>query len=705
MRLFKALQKKLSYLTTKQIQLIEQAYSLADKAHAGQKRSSGEAYISHPIAVANILADMHMDAESIIAALLHDVIEDTSLDKEIVIKKFGKAVAEIVDGVTKLTQMQFSSVAEAQAESFRKMILAMAQDIRVILVKLADRLHNMRTITSLPDYKRKRIAKETLEIYAPIANRLGIHDLFTELETLGFKTLYPKRYRAIEDAVKKARGYRKEIMVVIKKELKKYLVKSKLPKVNLTGREKDIYSIYKKMANKHLAFAEIMDVYAFRITVDSVDSCYRALGVVHGLYKPMPGEFNDYIAIPKINGYQSLHTTLLGPHGVPIEIQIRTQQMEQMANKGIAAHWLYKAEEKIDRSHIRAQQWVNELLEMQQSTGNSLEFIENVKIDLFPEEIYIFTPKGTIVKLPREATAVDFAYTVHTDVGNTCVSAKVNRQFAPLSTKLSNGQTVSIITSPDARPNPAWLNFVTTGKARSSIRHFLKSQRRSESIVLGKELLDKALKAMALNINKISKTAFNSLLQTIELDNITALYEDIGLGNRIASLIAEQLINISKNKISLKKKTAKPQNQPLLIMGAEGMAVHLANCCYPIPGDSIVGYTSAGQGLVIHTENCKNVVKLRKHPEKCILVRWADKVKGDFTVMLNVEMSSNRGSFAELTKTIFDTDANLEDITINKRTGAHYSITLKLFVQNLNQLQKVLQRINNLKIVAKAIRI
>jgi guanosine-3',5'-bis(diphosphate) 3'-pyrophosphohydrolase len=705
MRLFKTLHKKLDYLTDKQIQRIHQAYLTALAAHAGQKRDSGEVFISHPVAVANILADIHMDTESIMAALLHDVIEDTSLDKSTVIKKFGKSVADLVDGVTKLTKMQFSSVAEAQAENFRKMILAMSQDIRVILVKLADRLHNMRTIDSLPDYKRRRIAKETLDIYAPIANRLGIHDLYIELENLGFAALYPRRYKVIQEAVKKARGNRKEITGAIKKELKRRLVKGKLAKAILLGREKQIYSIYKKMVRKRLSLEEVMDIYAFRIIVDSVDDCYRALGIVHSLYKPMPGKFEDYIAIPKVNGYQSLHTILLGPNGVPIEIQIRTKQMNQMAKHGIAAHWLYKSGEKIDKSHIQAQQWVNELLEMQQSTGNALEFIENVKIDLFPDEIYVFTPKGKITKLARGSTAVDFAYAVHTDVGNSCVSAKVDFQFAPLSTVLQNGQTVSIMTAPGARPNPAWLNFVATGKARSSIRHFLKNQQRSESIALGKELLGKALANLSLNINKISKATFNAVLQTTKLTSLNALYEDIGLGNRIPAFVAHQLINASKYKDVVTKKVTKPQEKPMLIAGAEGMAVHFANCCCPIPGDPIVGYMSAGRGLTIHTEKCRNIAKLRQQPEQCILVRWADDVKGDFSVLIDVEMSSKRGAFAELTKAISDSEASLEDITINKRTGEHYSVTLRLYVRNRDHLNKVLRRINNLKIVTTAARI
>lgn len=698
---FKPLQKKLSYLGKKQLAKVKQAYKVAKEAHTGQKRSSGEEYITHPIAVAAILADMHMDSESIMAALLHDVIEDTSIDKDTVSKTFGNSVAEIVDGVTKLTKIQFSSTAEAQAESFRKMILAMSQDIRVILVKLADRLHNMRTIISLPLHKRKRIAKETLEIYAPIANRLGIRDIYEELQNLGFIALYPSRYQTLQNAVKKVRGNRKEIMSTIKRDLKKALSKHKVSKCRLIGREKTPYSIYKKMVNKHLSFSEIMDVYAFRIIVGSIDTCYRTLGFVHSAYKPMPGKFKDYIAIPKINGYQSLHTTLVGPHAVPVEIQIRTTKMDQLANKGIASHWLYKQKEKTDEAHLLAQQWINDLLELQKNTGNSLEFVENVKIDLFPREIYVFTPKGKIFKLPKKSTAVDLAYAIHTDIGNSCVAAKINRQFAPLSTPLTNGQTVSIITAPNARPNPAWLNFVETSKAKSGIRTFLKKQKRSESISLGKDLLDKALQGISLQLNKIPKKVFNKILAETKTPTLNNLYEEIGLGNRVAAFVATQIASSSKHK-DAKNTKAEIKEKPLLITGTEGMAVELAECCHPIPGDNIIGCITPGHGLTIHTSICDHIEQVKQKPENCLMVRWADNVKGDFTAIINVEMSSEKGSFAQLTRTIFDNDASLEDITINKRTGKHYSATLKLFVNSVKHLNKVLLHINNLKVVTSA---
>lgn len=698
---FKKLQKKLNYLNQKQISRVHQAYLIAYQAHAGQKRDSGEPFIFHPLAVVEILADMHMDSESIIAGILHDVIEDTSVNKETVVREFKKTVAELVDGVTKLSQIQFSTIAEKQAENFRKMILAMSQDIRVILIKLADRLHNMRTINSLPDYKRRRIAKETIDIYAPIAHRLGIYDLYVELENLGFIALYPRRYRVLSEAVKKARGNRKEIMHLLEKQIKKQFARSKLPKVKILGREKPIYSIYEKMRRKHLSLSEIMDVYAFRIIVDSIDSCYRALGIIHGLYKPIPGKFKDYISIPKINGYQSLHTTLFGPHGVPIEIQIRTEEMDQTASKGIAAHWLYKTPEKLDEAHIRAQQWINSLLEMQQKTGSSLEFIENVRIDLFPEQIYVFTPKGKIIELPRGSNGIDFAYTIHTDVGNSCVSVKIDHKFAPLFTELVNGQTVEIITTPKAQPNPLWLNYVKTGRARSGIRSFLKNQQRSESIALGKELLDKALASLSLPLKKISRRTINTILQDAKLENLDALYEDIGLGNRVAIFVAHQLASASKRKY----KIVEQKEKPLYIKGSEGMAVSFASCCSPIPGDPIAGCFSAGHGLVIHADSCKNITKLRQQPEKCVLVRWADNVKGEFQALINVEITSKQGSFAALTKAISDAEASIEDIAINKRTGEYYLVTLKLFVRNRDHINRVLRNIEALKIVTRAFRI
>lgn len=700
MRLFSRFKKRLSYLKPKQIEQIRQAFLFAEQKHHDQKRSSGESYITHPIAVAIILADMHMDPDSISAALLHDVIEDTPIEKTEIKKKFGKTVAELVDGVTKLTKMQFSTLAEAQAESFRKMVMAMSHDIRVILIKLADRLHNMRTMESLPIYKQHRIAKETLDIYAPIANRIGIHDLYIDLESLSFAVLYPRRHAVIQNAVQKARGNRKEIINTITKEIKKRFSKSALKKVEIFGREKHIYSIYKKMLRKHLSLSEIMDVYGFRIIVKNFDDCYRALGVIHSIYKPVPGRFKDYIAIPKLNGYQSLHTTLIGPQGLPIEIQIRTDKMEQIASKGIAAHWLYKTGEKFSEAHIRAQQWINDLLEMQQKTGSSLEFIENVKTDLFPEEIYVFTPKGGIMELPRGSTAIDFAYAVHTAIGNTCVAAKIDRQFAPLSTILTSGQTVAITTSPGSRPNPAWLHFVRTGKARSGIRHFLKNQQQAELITLGEQLLLNSFAELSVSFNKITKNAINKVLTEFKIEDLNGLFKEIGLGNRSPLFVAHQLINATKAKL-----VTKERKEPLLIQGTEGIAVNLAHCCHPIPGDTIISLMVKGRGLMVHREQCEKISRLRKQPEKFILARWADDIKEKFVAILKIDMSSRLGSFAALTKAIADCEANIDNITIIERTGAHYVTKVVINVRNKTQVEKVLNKLNSLSIVTKAIRV
>lgn len=704
MHLYKQLHKKINYLDKAQIDEIYRAYLLASEAHAGQKRGNGEVFITHPVAVAMILADMHMDHQSIIAALLHDVVEDTTISKNKIAEEFGDTIAELVDGVTKLTQIETSSKAEAQAESFRKMLLAMSRDIRVILIKLADRIHNMQTISGVPVYKRNRIARETLDIYAPIANRLGMHDICIELENLAFAALYPRRFRVLKEAVEKTRGNRKELLKVIEKELQQTLAKNPILDAVLLGREKHLYGIYKKMLSRRSSFSEVMDVYAFRIIVNTVDECYRTLGIVHGLYKPVPGRFKDYIAIPKYNGYQSLHTILFGPHGVPIEIQIRTKDMDQVANNGIAGHWLYKnGDKKSDAAHIRAQQWVNNLLEMQQNTGSSLEFIENVKIDLFPDEVYVFTPKGNIMELPRGATTVDFAYAVHTDIGNTCVAARIDRQFSPLATVLVNGQTVSIITAPSAKPNPIWLNFVVTGKARSGIKNFLKSQKRSESIALGKQLLEKALLEIKIDFNQIPQEIVQTVLHEINFNNLDDLHEDIGLGNRLAVFVAHQLAEVLENKATAAQDITKG-TKPLFIRGAEGMAINFALCCCPIPGDKIVGYLNSGHGLDIHTEDCANLAKLRRQPEKCIPVLWADEVVGDFRVQINVEIVNQRGSIAALGKAIAEANSIIDDIHMSERSLNYVMVSLRLMVKNQAHLERVLRHINSVPIVVGVIR-
>ena len=689
-----------SYLGPDQVNLVRRAYYYAEQAHDGQRRRSGEAYVTHPLAVANILADMHMDHQSLMAAMLHDVIEDTGIAKEALTAQFGETVSELVDGVSKLTQMNFESKAEAQAENFQKMAMAMARDIRVILVKLADRLHNMRTLEVLSGEKRRRIAKETLEIYAPIANRLGMHSMRVEFEDLGFKAMHPMRSERIRQAVKKARGNRREIVGKIQESLVNCLAREGM-EGQVLGREKHLFSIYKKMRGKRKAFNEIMDVYAFRIIVDKVDTCYRVLGAVHNLYKPFPGRFKDYIAIPKANGYQSLYTTLFGMHGVPIEIQIRTREMEEMANHGIAAHWLYKSnEDEVQKgTHARARQWVKGILELQQRAGNSLEFIENVKIDLFPDEVYIFTPKGRIMELPKGSTAVDFAYAVHTDVGNSCIACRINRRLAPLSEPLQSGQTVEIVTAPGTRPNPAWLNFVVTGKARTHIRHALKQQRRSESISLGERLLNKTLAGFDSHLEKIPAERIQGVLNEYRMEVFEDLLEEIGLGNRMAYVVARRLLSSEGDA------AATNAEGPLAIRGTEGLVLSYAKCCTPIPGDPIVGHLSAGKGMVVHLESCRNISEIRNNPEKCIQLSWAKDVTGEFNVELRVELEHQRGLIALLATSVNAADGNIEKISMDERDGRVSVVQLVVSVHDRVHLARVIKKLRALKGVVRITRV
>jgi len=702
---FESLRQELkNYLNDAEIDAIEQAYLLAREAHSGQKRHTGEPYITHPVAVATILAEMRMDPPTIIAAILHDVIEDTYVEKEDLVNKFGKEVADLVDGVTKLTQINFESHAQAQAENFRKMVMAMARDIRVILVKLADRLHNMRTIGCLPPKKRRRIAIETLEIFSPIANRLGMHAFRIEFEDLGFAALYPMRYRILKEAVTKARSNRKEIMELIDTDMRNSLKKANTPSWKLSGREKHLYSIYKKMHDKHLSFSEIMDVYGFRVIVDKIDTCYRVLGVLHNLYKPLTQRFKDYIAIPKANGYQSLHTTLFGPYGVPIEVQIRTEELHKMAENGIAAHWLYKTEKSLfDDAQMRAKEWLKGVLEMHKSSKNSLEFIENVKIDLFPDEVYVFTPKGSILELPSGATPVDFAYAIHSDIGNTCVATKLDRRLAPLSTPLTSGQQVEIITAPGARPNPAWLNFVVTGKARSNIKHFLKKQQREESIELGKRLVEKALSSIGLNLTQAPSDQLDALIKASGLDSVNNLFEEVGLGNRTAILVAKQLAKLSHSPTKTDLIDDSPAH-PLAIKGTEGIVVTYAKCCRPIPGDPIGGYLEKGHGLIVHIEQCPNLENYRQNPDKYVSLRWEDKVYGDFPVDLRVEILNQRGSLAKLALAISDSESNIENINAEEFDGRYFSVSLTVTVRDRVHLARVLRKIRNAKNVIRVIR-
>lgn len=691
-----------NYLENKPIALIEQAYLLAEKAHGGQVRYTGEPYITHPVAVALILAKMRMDPQTIMAAIMHDVIEDTSIKKTDLEEAFGKEVADLVDGVTKLTQIEFENRAQAQAENFRKMVMAMAKDIRVILVKMADRLHNMRTLGYLPPDKRRRIAIETLEIFAPISNRLGMHAFRVEFENLGFAALYPMRHRILKDAVKKARGNRQEIMTMIDKEINDCLKKTNIPARLVTGREKHLYSIYRKMHEKHVPFTEVMDVYGFRVIVDKVDTCYRVLGALHNLFKPITQRFKDYIAIPKANSYQSLHTTLFGPYGVPIEVQIRTEEMHKMAEYGISAHWLYKTEKTVfTDAQLRAKEWLKGVLEMHKSSKNSLEFIENVKIDLFPDEVYVFTPKGSIMELPAGATAVDFAYAIHSDIGNSCVAAKVDKRLAPLSTPLINGQQVEVITAPGARPNPAWLNFVVTGKARSNIKHFLKKQHREESIDLGKRLVEKALHSFQLNLAAITSEQWQSVVEATRLDSIQHYFEEVGLGNRSALLAARQIAKSANLEIKLPDTTS----HPLAIKGTEGIAVTYAKCCRPIPGDPIIGYIEPGQGLTVHTELCATLEKHRLTIDKLLPLRWEEKVLGDFPVDLCIDILNQRGSLAKLALAISEAESNIGNINAEEFDGRFFSVKITITVHNRIHLAKVLRRIRKSKIVIRVARV
>ncbi len=699
---FSDLKNKLTeYLTKDQVEIISLAYATAEKAHAGQLRSSGDEYITHPVEVANILADMHMDYQSIVAAMLHDVIEDTAVSKDEIANVFGEKVAELVDGVSKLAQIKFETRAEAQAENLRKMMLAMARDIRVILIKLADRLHNMRTLSSLSRDKQRRIALETLEIYAPIANRLGMNNFRVEFEDLGFAYLYPVRYRVLKAAVRKARGNRKEVVNSLESALRVRLEQEGIKLLALAGREKHLYSLYRKMRFKDLSLAEIMDVYALRIVVNDADACYRILGIVHNMYKPVHGRFKDYIAVPKANGYQSLHTTVLGPYGIPVEIQIRTVEMHNMAENGISAHWLYKSFADVNsgnEAEIRAREWLKGLLELQNNTGSTLEFIEHVKIDLYPDEVYVFTPSGEILSLPSGATCVDFAYCVHTDVGNSCIAAKIDRRLVPLSSRLSSGQTIEIITAEGAHPNPAWLSFVVTGKARSNIRYWLKTQQIGESRELGKRLIERALAALSLSLTDIAEENFVRVANELKLGGVDQLFAEVGLGNQMGPLVARRLaVDSPKDEA---------QNiSPLAIRGTEGMVINYAKCCRPIPGDPILGFLSAGRGMVIHRENCNNVAEVRRYPEKYVFVQWADEVIGEFAVDLRVDVLNKRGVLATLANALSDCNANIENVHVEERDDRHNALIFLVHIKDRKHLAQIIRRIRSISVVIRVSRV
>ncbi|EON91058.1 guanosine-3',5'-bis(diphosphate) 3'-pyrophosphohydrolase [Marinobacter lipolyticus SM19] len=687
-----------SYLDTNRINQVRRAYYYAEQAHEGQMRRSGDRYITHPLAVAHILADLKLDHQSLMAAMLHDVIEDTGIPKDALSDQFGEDVAELVDGVSKLTQIEFRSRAEAQAENFQKMTLAMARDIRVILVKLADRLHNMRTLGPMPYEKRLRIATETLDIYAPIANRLGMHSICTELEDLGFSSLYPMRSRYISKAVEKLRGSHREIIDEIRGRLQEKLEERGLPG-RILGREKHLNSIYNKMKFKQKSFHEIMDVYAFRIITDTEDDCYRILGAVHSLYKPLPGRFKDYIAMPKANGYQSLHTTLFGMH-VNIEIQIRTEEMEHIANNGIAAHWMYKNEPSSVTSvnQSRVDRWVQGLMEMRERADDSLEFIEHVKVDLFPDEIYVFTPKGKIMELPSGATPVDFAYAIHTDIGNATVACRINRNLGSLSQPLQSGQTVEVITAPGARPNPAWLSFVVTGKARSSIRHVLKNQKRTESLELGKALLKKSLKGFGTSLSKISDSQIDAVVKHNQVTSMDDLVSEIGLGNRMAYLVARQLVS-GESETADTGSDDQSRGSPVTIRGTEGLLVRFASCCKPIPGDPVVGIMDSGKGMMIHSDTCSRLPEDDEGRARLTHLKWAKDITDEFSVELRVELERQRGVIAEVANAVAMADGNIERINVEEQNARLGVVSLVVHVNGRRHLARVMRRIRNIRAV------
>ncbi|HET9403886.1 MAG TPA: bifunctional (p)ppGpp synthetase/guanosine-3',5'-bis(diphosphate) 3'-pyrophosphohydrolase [Burkholderiales bacterium] len=689
------------YLKPEDISQLESAFHFSEQAHEGQFRQSGEPYISHPLAVASILAEWHLDSQALTAALLHDVMEDTSITKTEISRNFGRPVAELVDGVSKLDKIEFESQAEAQAENFRKMLLAMARDVRVILIKLADRLHNMRTLDAVAPEKRRRIARETLDIYAPIANRLGLNSIYQELEDLALKHLYPDRFRVLAKAVKSARGNRREVVGKVLDGIKKKL-KSAGVEAQALGREKHLHSIYRKMREKHLTFAQVLDVYGFRIIVKDVPSCYLALGALHSLYKPIPGKFKDYLAIPKANGYQSLHTTLFGPFGTPIEVQIRTQEMHKIAEAGVASHWLYKdADTSLSDLQKKTHQWLQSLLEIQSQSGDSAEFLEHLKVDLFPDEVYVFTPKGRILSLPRGATAVDFAYAVHTDIGNRCVAVKINQELMPLRTELKNGDRVEIITAAHAKPNALWLNFVATGKARSRIRHFLKTMHFQESVKLGERLLNQALAALGAAPAEIKEGHWDKFVPDAGAKSRQEILADVGLGKRLAAVVARKLLS---------RGDPGPHETPapgsVIIHGSEGMAVQFAPCCRPIPGDPIIGVISKGQGMVIHTHDCPVIAKARHDPDRVLDVAWGAETRKLFEVNIKLVVANQRGVLAKVAAEIAEAGSNIQNVAVDPEDGSSYTnMFFTLQVANRLHLAGIMRALRRIPEVVRIVRV
>ena len=697
-----ALSKKLEdYLNPTEVKQVNKAYDFACEAHSGQYRSSGDPYVSHPVAVASILSTLRMDEDSLSAAMLHDVMEDTGIPKTVIEKKFNKNVANLVDGVSKLDKLSIVKGTETEAENLQKMVLAMSKDIRVIVVKLADRLHNMRTLMYVDREKQLRIAKETLEIYAPIAHRIGMNSLYRELEDLAFKTVYPTRYERLKAAVKKNRGGQKRVLNKIQKDISSRLLKGGIAAI-VEGREKHIYSIYRKMKERRRSFEEIMDVYAIKIVVDSAENCYRSLGHIHSLYKPVEGRFKDYIAIPKSNGYQSIHTGVIGLKGIPVEIQIKTQEMNDMAENGIASHWLYKSGDRSDSSpQIKARRWVAGLLEMRESYETTEEFIESVKTDIFPDEIYVFTPQGEIIEMSAGSTAIDFAYAVHTDIGHHCRACRINKKLAPLSVPLESGQTVEILREKVPQTSPAWLNFATTPRARSSIRHYLSNLKTSEARKFGKKLLDQSLASLNIKLRDIDKDDLRGALDSIGGRSLNRILKEIGLGLRVANIVAQQIAGFVNQDSELRSNSA----VPLEITGSEGLIVNYATCCKPIPGDSVIGHFTADKGLVVHQERCKNILSFREDPQQCFPINWGERSGRVFTAQIKIVANDEPGLLANIASAITDEETNICSIQTTELIPGTHDFVLDLEVSDRLHLSKIIRKIKNLKPVVSISRI
>lgn len=703
MKSINVLTKKLSdYLGSKEIKQILKAYDFARKAHLGQFRKSGEPFVSHPLAVANILSSFRMDQDTISAALLHDVLEDTKSTKLGIKKEFNLNVANLVDGVSKLDQLDINSTTEMQAENFQKMVLAMSKDIRVIVLKLADRLHNMRTINYLDREKQVAVAKETLEIYGNLAHRIGMNNVYRELEDLAFKTIYPTRYSLLASSIKKNRGGKRGSLKKIQKKLQKRFLEQGVP-AYIEGREKHVYSIYRKMKERNRSFQEIMDVYAFKVIVDSPENCYKAIGSVHSLYKPIEGRFKDYIAMPKSNGYQSVHTGVIGDNGQAIEVQIKTEDMNEVAENGIASHWIYKSgnSNSIDPQN-KARRWVAGLLEMRENFDSSHEFIESIKTDIFPDEIYVFTPQGEIIEMSSGSTPVDFAFAVHTDIGLHCKACRINRKLAPLSISLENGQTVEIITDSLPQTSPTWLNFVKTSRARNRIRNYLSNLKTSEARILGKRFLDQHLLSLNLDLKKIDKKDLRNALDAIGTRSLNLLLEEIGLGKRVGNIVANQISGyLSKDKLNKKNKLI-----PLEITGSEGLVVNYATCCRPIPGDSVIGHFTAERGLVVHQERCKNILAVRKDPSQCFPINWHDDLNNFFSTKIKILTKDEPGVLATISTTIANMETNIDSLQVSPESGSGTSdFIFGVQVKGRDHLARLLRSLRSMSLVLSAKRL